>query len=92
METRVASVAKVAGQSKCSSSIFALSPPWTRAFWAGVGLFACYWVLFGFSLGSMAIEACGDYYGVGDGLGERENALGKHGDMEETDFGRIQLD
>lgn len=80
MENRVDSVAKVAEGNKCSSSIFALSPPWTRAFWSGVGLFACYWILFGFFLGSMAVEACRNPF---DELKEIDGLDDKHDNMEE---------
>lgn len=62
--------------------VFALSPPRTRAFWAGVGLLACYWIPFGCPLASMAVEACRESFGVGDGFGEMESLDGRGGVKE----------
>ena len=80
MENRVDSVAKVAEGKKGSDSIFALSPPWTHAFWAGIGIFACYWILFGSFLGSMAVEA---YRNPFDELRAIDGLDDKHDNMEE---------
>lgn len=61
LETRRAStVSKLAGEINCSDSIFAFPAPWNRAFWAGITLFACYWILFGLVLESMTVDACRD--------------------------------
>lgn len=95
IQNRVASVTKAAEENKCSGPIFALSPPWTRAFWAGVGLFACYWIVFGFSLGSMAVEEVRrDTFGVDDEFSEMDNrGLHEHCGLKERCLeGRIQLD
>ena len=68
VEQCVARVDRVAEENRRSLSPFALSPPWTRAFWAGIGLFACYWVLFGVFLASTAVGVCRDAFGTGDGV------------------------
>lgn len=79
-EDRVASATEEG--SKCPGSTFALSPPRTRAFWAGWGLFACYWISFGCSLASMAVEACRESFRVGDGFGEMDGLDGRKGVKE----------
>ena len=91
VQNRAASVVKVA-ESQCPGPTFALSPPWTRAFWSGVGLFACYWVLFGCILGAMAIEAWREESALGDdGVREMEGLdYDKNGGVNEG--GRILLD
>ena len=82
IEKRVASITTV-GENKCSTSDFAISPPWTRAFWAGIGLFACYWILFGFFLGSMVVEVCRDTFGTEDEFSEMGNDFDEHGVMNQ---------
>ncbi len=53
--------------SVCESSI--VEPPWSGAFWSGVGLFACYWVLFGVLVGGGGWGEQGGVGGVGGGEG-----------------------
>lgn len=83
MEARVASVVvQVAEEGRCSNSMFAFPAPWNRAFWAGVGPFACYWVLFGLVLESVAVEACRDASSgveVGDDVREMDDDFDEHG-------------
>ncbi len=81
--------------SECSSSIiFALSQPWSGAFWSGVGLFACYWVLFGFLVGAMAGEGgWRELVGGGGGGGGEEGGgwegKGRGGEGREGWFGML---
>lgn len=84
MKNLAASITNVA-EHQCPDSRFTLSPPWNWAFWAGVGLFACSWILFGFFLGSMAVEACRDEFRrVEDELRKMEGfGNEKHGGVEE---------
>ena len=80
LETGIASfVPKLTSQSKCSNSIFAFPAPWNRAFWAGIALFACYWILFGWVLESMTVDACRD---VSDEVREMVDGSKEHGDMK----------
>lgn len=82
VEHCVARVDRVAEENRCSLSPFALSPPWTRAFWAGIGLFACYWVLFGVFLASMAVGVRRDIFGTEDGV---EGVEGRDGHVCEEE-------
>lgn len=81
LKARIATaVPKLAGELKCSNSIFAFPAPWNRAFWAGIALFACYWILFGWVLESMTVDACRD---VSDEVKEMDDGSREHGDVIE---------
>ena len=70
-------VPKHAEKIKCSNSIFAFPAPWNRAFWAGIALFASYWVLFGLILETMAVEACREAF---DEVREMDDGSSECGD------------